>query len=577
MTARIGLGCMRLTASDLIAEAIAAGVDLLDTADAYDSGGNERLVAAARQPHVMVVTKGGLERPGGAWVANGRARHLSAAARASRERLGPIDRTALPFGSAADRAQVPAIDLYLLHAIDPRTSLATSVRALAKLRDDGVVRAIGVSNVTRAQLLEALDITELAAIEIELGPWRTGAVTSGLVAECERRGITVLAHRPLGGPAGVKRIAKDPVVAAIAARHELSPVEVVLGWLRSLSPQIVTLPGATRLETIHSVVRAARCELDASARAELAEYLLGRGNATRRTTEREVVIVMGMPAAGKTTIARRFAADGYARLNRDDRGGTLRELAAELDRQLAAGANRLVLDNTYPSHATRAPVIAAAHRHGATLRCIELATSIEAAQHNACARILERHGRLLDPSELARAGEIDPRAQFRWRRAYEPPTLDEGIDEIERVEFARAPFAGTRPGVIVELDGVVWRGRPKTAHEIELVANARDALAAWHAAGYTLVGTTWLTDAAALEARLAELLALPIAIAGCSHPAGPPVCWCRKPMPGLGLALAGAHDLALDRSIVIGHSPADRGFATRLGARYVERLGPIER
>src|SRR5688500_17203817 len=122
----------------VLTAALDAGVELLDTADAYalddhDIGHNERLIAKAlagrRGAGVEIVTKGGLTRPGGAWVPNARARHLEAAARASRERLG-----------------VDAIDLYLLHAIDPKVPLATSVRALARLRDDGVARAIGLSN-----------------------------------------------------------------------------------------------------------------------------------------------------------------------------------------------------------------------------------------------------------------------------------------------------------------------------------------------------------------------------------------------------------------------------------------------
>src|SRR5262245_57070324 len=124
----IGLGCMRLSTEAgrddarslaVLAAALDVGIALFDTADAYalddhDIGHNERLVAhACAGRRIEVVTKGGLVRPDGAWVANGRARHLGAAARASRERLG-------------------VIDLYLLHAIDPRVPLATSVRALAK-------------------------------------------------------------------------------------------------------------------------------------------------------------------------------------------------------------------------------------------------------------------------------------------------------------------------------------------------------------------------------------------------------------------------------------------------------------
>src|SRR4051812_44320522 len=93
---------------EVLRAALDAGITLFDTADVYalddrDIGHNEKLLAAAvaQRGHVEIVTKGGLVRPDGAWVPKGSARHLDAAARASRERLG-----------------VDAIDLYLLHVVD---------------------------------------------------------------------------------------------------------------------------------------------------------------------------------------------------------------------------------------------------------------------------------------------------------------------------------------------------------------------------------------------------------------------------------------------------------------------------
>jgi histidinol phosphatase-like enzyme len=97
----------------------------------------------------------------------------------------------------------------------------------------------------------------------------------------------------------------------------------------------------------------------------------------------------------------------------------------------------------------------------------------------------------------------------------------------------------------------------------------REQLARWHAAGYVLAGTTWQTSPT-LDERLRELLGLPIAVARCHHPAGAPVCWCRKPLPGLALWLAHQHGLDLARSVHVGKGPADRGFATRAGLAYVD-------
>src|SRR4029079_7690045 len=120
----------------------------------------------------------GLTRPGGRWVADGRARHLAAACAASREALG-----------------IERIALYQLHAPDPRTPLATSVRALAALQRDGLVEQLGLCNVSLGELRDALDIAPIAAVQIELSPWQEDALRGGVVEECAERGIVVLAHR----------------------------------------------------------------------------------------------------------------------------------------------------------------------------------------------------------------------------------------------------------------------------------------------------------------------------------------------------------------------------------------------
>jgi hypothetical protein len=206
------------------------------------------------------------------------------------------------------------------------------------------------------------------------------------------------------------------------------------------------------------------------------------------------------------------------------------------------------------------------------VRCLVATTSLEQAQANAVARMLELHGRLLEPTELRKTQMIGPSAQFRYRREYEPPRLDEGFAAVEELAFTPRVAAAGRPVLVVELDDLVWRGRPMKPADVALVAGIRDALARWVDAGYALAGTTWLTPAD-VDARLAELLGLPIAIARCAHPAGPPVCWCRKPLPGLALWLAREHRFDLARSVHVGKGAADRGFAQRAGLAYLDAAG----
>ncbi|MGZ4183820.1 MAG: aldo/keto reductase, partial [Solirubrobacteraceae bacterium] len=195
---RIGLGCMRLPddgqlAFDTIAAAASAGITVFDTAHAYGAsrggpGQNERLVAdalraAGIEHSARLVTKGGMTRPDGGWVPDGRAKAILADCRASIAALGGLP-----------------IDLYLLHAPDPRTPWQTSVRALARLVEEGMVRRVGVANVTRTQLDDALELAPIEAVQMALSPFDDHALRGGVVARCTELGLPVIAHSPLGGP-----------------------------------------------------------------------------------------------------------------------------------------------------------------------------------------------------------------------------------------------------------------------------------------------------------------------------------------------------------------------------------------
>ena len=560
---------------EVIRAALDAGAALLDTADAYcradsEIGHNERLIAealrgwAGDRTTVEVATKGGLRRPGGQWVADGKAKSLRAACEASRRAL-----------------DVDAIDLYQLHAVDPKTPFETSVRALAALQNEGKVRRVGLCNVTVGQIEVACRIVEIASVQVSLSPLDDENLRNGVAEYCRDHGIRLIAYRPLGGDR-LNRLTLDAALVEVAARHDATPAEVALAWLMDLSPVVTPIPGATRVETARSIGRARHVRLGDDDRRRLDDRFSGRLLRVPRSVRRpsdgatgEVVLVMGMPGAGKSTAARELEAAGYERLNRDERGGSLSDLVMELNAGLAAGRRRWVLDNTYPSRKSRNEVIETAWEHGVPVRCVWVTTAIADAQVNAITRMIEAHGSLPSPEEIRERGKDDPRyfgpeAQFRYERTAEPPVADEGFTSVEEHPFVRvgAPNATVR-AIVLDYDDL----------SASLASEQRvDTLRRHHADGCLMFARAWRPDVArrkvSLDAvrddfeRTRDRLGFDIELACCPHDAGPPICWCRKPMPGSLLEFAMRRGIALDRSVIVGGSAADRTMAQRLGMAH---------
>jgi aryl-alcohol dehydrogenase-like predicted oxidoreductase len=267
----IGLGCMPLsikgrpdekTAIEVIHAAFEAGITFLDTADVYcldhrDIGHNERLVAKAlaawsSPDDIVVATKGGLERPNGDWTCNGQPHHLRAACEASLQALG-----------------IEAITLYQLHAPDEAVAFSDTMGVLKDLQQEGKIIHVGLSNVSVAELEEALAMMPIVSVQNRCNPFDLRAWDDGIISKCEQHGLAFLPYSPVGGSYGKGDVAGDATLNAIGSSHDASPFEVALAWLSAQSPMMLPIPGASRIASAISSARASELTLTPEDEARL--------------------------------------------------------------------------------------------------------------------------------------------------------------------------------------------------------------------------------------------------------------------------------------------------------------------
>jgi aryl-alcohol dehydrogenase-like predicted oxidoreductase len=271
--ARVGLGAMPLStpgrpprdaAKAVVRWAVELGVTLVDTADVYcegehDVGHNERLVREALREagagdEVVVATKGGLVRPEGRWEADASPAQLRAACERSLRAL-----------------ETDRIDLYQLHRPDPAVPFEESVGELARLHEEGKVRAVGLSNVTLMQLRIAEAMVPVTSVQNRFNPWDRSSEAEGVIRHCQEHGVTFLPYSPVGGRRRVAMLRASDPLRSVGERLGATPEELVLAWILGVSPCIAAIPGASRMESIESSVRAEGLRLDEPTRRELEE------------------------------------------------------------------------------------------------------------------------------------------------------------------------------------------------------------------------------------------------------------------------------------------------------------------
>lgn len=243
---------------DTITDAVTRGVRLIDTARAYTRPGEEstaealvgRALRRAVRPGVLVATKGGHWRERDGFPIDGRPETLRAHCEAS---LRIMD--------------LEQIDLYLLHHVDPDVPLDESVAALSDLQRRGLVRHIGLSNVTVDQLDGASEVATISAVQNRLSLRRPEGL--GMARSCADRGIVFLAYSPLGG-AGT---APSKATIDIAHRRGVSSAQIQLAWLRGASPGVIPIVGATRSATVRDSLRSSEVRLSPEELRELGGLL----------------------------------------------------------------------------------------------------------------------------------------------------------------------------------------------------------------------------------------------------------------------------------------------------------------
>lgn len=259
----MGYGAMRITGEGVWGEpadkqeairvlqrAVELGINFIDTADAYGPNVSEELIAEALKPYpegLVIGTKGGLLRTGpSAWKINAHPDHLRNALEGSLKRL-KLDR----------------IDLYQLHRIDPEVPFEHSLEFLQKAQQDGLIRHIGLSEVTVEQIKKAQEFVKVVSVQnkysVDDRKWEAE------VAFTRENGIAFIPWYPLGG--GNKEVLAK--IEAIAKRNNVSAHQLALSWLLHHSENILLIPGTSKVKHLEENYKATELALSTEDMKEL--------------------------------------------------------------------------------------------------------------------------------------------------------------------------------------------------------------------------------------------------------------------------------------------------------------------
>jgi pyridoxine 4-dehydrogenase len=259
---RLGFGAMRITGDGVWgepadrAEALRTlkrlpelDIDLIDTADSYGPEVSERLIREALHPYkgIVIATKGGLVRPGpNTWIPVGRPEYLRQQVHLSLRRLG-----------------VERIDLWQLHRIDPKVPQAEQFEAIRDFQKEGLIRHIGLSQVSVAEIKAAQAVLKVATVQNLYN--LVDRSSEDVLDYCEAQGIGFIPWFPLASGS----LAKSSALARISERHGASPSQIALAWLLKRSPVMLPIPGTGKVKHLEENVAGAAVTLSEADFSEL--------------------------------------------------------------------------------------------------------------------------------------------------------------------------------------------------------------------------------------------------------------------------------------------------------------------
>ena len=254
---RLGYGAMRVLGPNVWGEpkdrpgalrlfrrAVELGVNFFDTAESYGPQTDEVLIAEALHPYpagFVIGTKGGLLRPSpGRWDSDARPEKLRKDLDGSLKRL-----------------RLERIDLYQLHAPDPKVPLEESLGAIVDAQKAGKVRHIGVSNVNAKELEKARRVAQIVSVQ---NRYSIGDRNSeDVLKACEKLGIAFLPWYPLGAGSALT----NKKILSISKKINATPVQVAIAWLLAKSPVMLPIPGTSSIAHLEENMKAASLTLSA--------------------------------------------------------------------------------------------------------------------------------------------------------------------------------------------------------------------------------------------------------------------------------------------------------------------------